>query len=92
MFIFQIFKKELSENLDEDNENEFSLRLERLKLLKQQQKNLFDIVIKQFIYIINEFDNIENENEKKYKLKWINERFEDFLLVVSSYSFSVEIF
>ncbi len=77
---------------NEISEEEIEQKLETLNCLKEQQKQLFLIIIKRFIQIITEhlqMPEIKLEEGQKsdvsnssYWLKWIGERFEDFLLTV----------
>ena len=68
-------------------------KLDTLNRLKEQQKQLFMIVIKRFIDIITEHlnrPNIKTEEAEVKKsvenspnwIKWIGERFEDVLITV----------
>ena len=70
----------------EDMENELKLKHEHLKLLREQQKELFFIIIKHFIDLINHCDKKTSDIKKKYRNKWIIERFQDFVLRVRAYS------
>lgn len=66
-----------------------------LNSLREQQKELFSIVIKRFIVIITEHlnkSNIKTEMSETetasietstHWIKWIGERFEDFLITVN---------
>lgn len=73
-------------------EDELEQKLETLNRLKEQQKQLFMIVIKRFIEIISDHLNKphikieENEipslDSNPNWIKWIGERFEDFLITV----------
>ena len=76
---------------NEVSEDEIDQKLQTLNNLKEQQKQLFFIIIKKFIHIITEHLNTQDikteEGEKPvligpHWLKWIGERFEDFLLTV----------
>ncbi len=59
-------------------------------MLKKQQKDLFLTIIKKFIQVINEYEmdiknkpeNCQNSSQRFFWLKWVGERFEDFLLKV----------
>ena len=76
---------------NEVSEDEIDQKLQTLNNLKEQQKQLFFIIIKKFIQIITEHLNapdIKTEEGEKpvtgpHWLKWIGERFEDFLLTVT---------
>jgi len=69
-------------------EEELEQKLDTLNSLKEQQKQLFLIVIKRFITIITEYlnkpklepDEKPAEGLSEHWLKWISERFEDFLI------------
>ena len=72
-------------------EEELEQKLDTLNSLKEQQKQLFLIVIKRFITIITEYlnkpklepDEKPAEGLSEHWLKWISERFEDFLITVN---------
>jgi hypothetical protein len=71
------------ESTPEDLENELKLKLEHLKLLREQQRQLFFIIIKHFIDIINECSLKTDGDVNKHWNKWVVERFQDFVLRVS---------
>lgn len=81
-------KQDSIEAHSEITEEEIDQKLQTLNMLKKQQKELFLTIIKQFIQIINEHllaPDIKTEDGEKplygtHWLKWIGERFEDFLL------------
>lgn len=69
-------------------EEEIDQKLDTLNMLKKQQKELFLIIIKKFFSIIEtHFATVDMKTEDNkplygpYWLKWIGERFEDFLLI-----------
>lgn len=72
----------------EITEEEIDTKLDTLNMLKKQQKELFLIIIKKFVEIINMHEcapDIKTEDGEKrlygpFWIKWIGERFEDFLL------------
>lgn len=84
--------RKLSMDIDsvhgEITEEEIDTKLETLNMLKKQQKELFLIIIKKFVEIINVHQfapDIKTEDGEKrvygpFWIKWIGERFEDFLL------------
>ena len=55
------------------------MKEEHLKLLREQQRDLFFIIVKHFIDIINDFNPNPGDNDKNYWNKYIIERFQDFL-------------
>ena len=69
---------------------EIDSKFQTLNILRRQQKDLFFIIINKFIQIVNAYFNtsyIKTEDGEKpihgnFWLKWIGERFEDFLLTV----------
>ena len=71
-------------------EEELEQKLDTLNSLKELQKQLFLIVIKRFITILTDHMNKSksdfNESSiesSEHWLKWIGERFEDFLITVN---------
>jgi len=86
-------KPAMDESINNDiTEDELDLKLSTLNSLREQQKELFSIVIKRFIVIITEHlnkSNIKTEMSETetasietstHWIKWIGERFEDFLI------------
>lgn len=67
---------------NEITEEEIEHKLETLNMLKKQQKELFRIIINKFVEVIDEHSQNDAASvEKPYWLKWVGERFEDFLLM-----------
>lgn len=74
---------------NEITEEEIDTKLQTLNSLKSQQKELFLVIIKKFVKIIDAHlfaPDIKTEDGEKplcgiHWLKWIGERFEDFLLI-----------
>lgn len=60
-------------------------KLERLSSLRDEQKRLFHLMLKQFVDRLDSFikESIQNgiEFEKSNDYKWLNERFQDVLLI-----------
>lgn len=89
----QKFKKSSIDDLSnsthvEITEEEIDSKLQTLNELKKQQKDLFFIIIKNFVETMNTYfatseiktEDGENPIYGKFWIKWIGERFEDFLL------------
>ena len=85
-FNFPILLKLSLESTQEDLENELKLKHEHLQILREQQRQLFFIIIKHFASVINDCDKKSVDIKKKHWTKWIIERFQDFVLRVSYFS------
>ena len=88
-----------SSSLDTDacevSEEELDQKLQTLNLLKEQQKNLFTVIVKRFIETLSEHSakpdvEIKVEAGEKtlicdsaYWMKWASDRFEDIFLAVN---------
>jgi hypothetical protein len=77
------------EGTQEDVENELKLKHEHLQILREQQRQLFFIIIKHFSNVINDCDRKSVDIKKKHWNKWIIERFQDFVLRVRTFIINI---